>query len=176
MRRPKATNEAHRGLVFITKYGGSWAKDTRDNPIAAETRKLMRAVGITRKGLAFYGLRRTFETVAGETIDQVAVDFIMGHSPHVNVMASVYRQRITDLRLIAVTEPRRFNVEGAAIDSRGFACHELACPHCHLVIARPLFEPARRGGIDQLLTHGCSSCLAGVATFSPLPIDESEVP
>jgi hypothetical protein len=36
--------------------------------------------------------------------------------------------------------PSRFNVEGAAIDSRGFACHELACPNCHLVIPRPLFE------------------------------------
>jgi hypothetical protein len=32
------------------------------------------------------------------------VDFIMGHSPHVNDMASVYRQRITDDRLKAVTE------------------------------------------------------------------------
>ena len=27
--------------------------------------------------------------------------------------------------------PTRFNVQGAAIDSRGFACHGLACPQCH---------------------------------------------
>lgn len=36
--------------------------------------------------------------------------------------------------------PTRFNVEGAAIDSRGFACHGLACPNCHLGIPRPLLE------------------------------------
>ena len=36
--------------------------------------------------------------------------------------------------------PTRFNVEGSAIDSRGFACHGLACPNCHLPIPRALFE------------------------------------
>ena len=36
--------------------------------------------------------------------------------------------------------PTRFNIEGSAIDSRGFACHALACPNCHLPIPRPLLE------------------------------------
>ena len=36
--------------------------------------------------------------------------------------------------------PTRFTVDGAAIDSRGFACHGLACPRCHLAVPRPLFE------------------------------------
>ena len=36
--------------------------------------------------------------------------------------------------------PTRFNVQGAAIDSRGFACHGLACPKCHLAVPRPMFE------------------------------------
>ena len=36
--------------------------------------------------------------------------------------------------------PTRFNVQGAAIDARGFACHGLACPKCHLGVPRPLFE------------------------------------
>ena len=34
----------------------------------------------------------------------------------------------------------RFTVQGAAIDSRGFACHGLACPKCHLAVPRPMFE------------------------------------
>ena len=38
--------------------------------------------------------------------------------------------------------PSRFNVEGAAIDSRGLACQELACPHCHLPAPRALLEIA----------------------------------
>ena len=36
--------------------------------------------------------------------------------------------------------PTRFNVEGDAIDARGFACHSLACPRCHLPIPRALLE------------------------------------
>ena len=36
--------------------------------------------------------------------------------------------------------PTRFDVQGAAIDSRGFACHGLACPKCHLAVPRPMFE------------------------------------
>ena len=36
--------------------------------------------------------------------------------------------------------PTRFTVDGAAIDPRGFACHGLACPRCHLAVPRTLFE------------------------------------
>lgn len=36
--------------------------------------------------------------------------------------------------------PTRFNPEGNALDTRGMACQELACPQCHLVIPRPLLE------------------------------------
>ncbi len=36
--------------------------------------------------------------------------------------------------------PTRFNLSGAAIDVKGFACHDLACPKCHLAIPRALFE------------------------------------
>jgi hypothetical protein len=36
--------------------------------------------------------------------------------------------------------PSRFNLQGAAIDARGFACHGLACPKCHLSLPRPLLE------------------------------------
>jgi hypothetical protein len=41
-----------------------------------------------------YSLRRTFETVAGASKDQVAVDNIMGHV--VESMAAVYREGIED--------------------------------------------------------------------------------
>ncbi len=36
--------------------------------------------------------------------------------------------------------PSRFNVGGKALDSRGMACQELACPHCHLLVPRVLME------------------------------------
>jgi hypothetical protein len=90
-------------LMFITKYGLPWAKDTADQTLAKEFGKLLRALHINgRTGLGFYALRHTFRTVADESKDQPAVDHIMGHEvPH---MSSVYRETITDARLKAVTD------------------------------------------------------------------------
>lgn len=36
--------------------------------------------------------------------------------------------------------PTRFAVEGHAIDARGMACHNMACPHCHLIVPRAVVE------------------------------------
>jgi integrase len=88
-------------LVFMTKYGNSWAKDIADSPITKEMRKLLDSLGIDGRR-NFYTLRHTFRTVADEARDQPAVDHVMGHeSPH---MSSVYRERISDERLRAVTD------------------------------------------------------------------------
>ena len=38
-RRPEPKDPADAGLAFVTKYGGSWAKDTSTNPVSQETRK-----------------------------------------------------------------------------------------------------------------------------------------
>ncbi|MEX0585605.1 MAG: tyrosine-type recombinase/integrase, partial [Pirellulales bacterium] len=102
--RPTPKDDADKGLFFLTKYGQSWAKGTSTNPISAEFRKRLDPLGLHRPGLGFYALRHTFETVAGESRDQVAVNYIMGHAPAGNDMASVYRERISDKRLQAVTE------------------------------------------------------------------------
>lgn len=117
--RPAATLREHDDLVFITKYGGPWAKDTSDNPVTKEFRKLIDSVDaeaaeaayeqgnkppakIHRYGLGFYALRHTFETIAGESRDQVAVNHIMGHvDPS---MAGIYRERISNERLQEVVD------------------------------------------------------------------------
>jgi integrase len=100
-RAPKSA--AHAGLVFLTSKGLSWSKDTNDDPISKEMRKLLHALGINgRKGLNFYALRHTFRTVADEARDQPAADYLMGHeAPH---MSSHYRERIGDERLKAVVD------------------------------------------------------------------------
>jgi hypothetical protein len=36
--------------------------------------------------------------------------------------------------------PSRFNLDGNAIDAKGFPCHSLACPRCHLSLPRALLE------------------------------------
>ncbi len=99
--RPAPKTEESDGLLFVTKYGQSWSKGTHDNPISKEFRKLTDKTKVHRPGLTFYALRHTFETVAGESLDQVAVDHIMGHIR--DDMASVYREKISDKRLSSVS-------------------------------------------------------------------------
>jgi integrase len=100
-KRPAPKTPAASDLVFITKYGESWAKDVADSPITKETRKLLNALKINGHR-NFYSLRHTFRTVGDATKDQVGVDFIMGHE--VPNMSSVYRETVADERLKAVTE------------------------------------------------------------------------
>lgn len=99
-KRPAPKDEADAGFVFITKYGTRWAKDKMANPISAEFRKLLVSLELHRDGLSFYTLRHQFETIAGATRDQVAVDHAMGHADP--SMGAQYRERIDDDRLEAI--------------------------------------------------------------------------
>jgi len=101
--RPEPKDEGSRDIVFITKYGRPWHQDkTGAGSLGHEFCKLLVELKMRREGLSFYTIRHTFATEAGASRDQVAVDLIMGHvDPS---MASHYRERIDDLRLIAVTD------------------------------------------------------------------------
>jgi integrase len=104
----------HAGLLFLTRRGNPWAhravsedqpgkvRKIADDSVTKEFRKVLVALKLHRAGLGFYALRHTFETIAGDSRDQVAVDAIMGHAR--DDMASVYRERIDDARLLAVVE------------------------------------------------------------------------
>lgn len=101
--RPEPKKPEHAGLVFVTRCGESWHSGTTYGPLSKELSKLLLKLGISgRKGLGFYTLRHTFRTVADESKDQVATDFIMGHAR--DDMASAYRERISDARLKAVSD------------------------------------------------------------------------
>jgi len=112
--RPEPLDEANAELVFLTSPGGSWYRETSDNPVSRETRILLDSLGI-KGNKNFYALRHTFETVAGGTIDQVAVNHIMGHKD--NSMAGRYREEIEDMRLRAVAEHvRAWLFDGATVE------------------------------------------------------------
>ncbi len=100
--RPKPHDARLKGRVFVTSHGGTWERNGQDNPVSKEMAKLLKRLGFHRDGLGFYSLRRTFETIGGESRDQIAVDAIMGHTPASDDMAAVYRQRISDDRLVGV--------------------------------------------------------------------------
>jgi integrase len=93
----------HAQLVFLTRTGRPWFYGTASGMLGASFCELLRQLSINgRKGLGFYTLRHTFRTVADEAKDQPAADYIMGHEiPH---MSTVYRERISDERLRAVTD------------------------------------------------------------------------
>jgi len=80
--------------------------------------KILKTLNISgRKGLGFYTLRHTFRTVADESKDQPAADFIMGHEvPH---MSTVYRETISDARLRAVADHVRSWLYNHRIEQRG---------------------------------------------------------
>ena len=129
VKRPKPLDKAHDGLVFLTKFKRPWQcsewkdetestedeeknesgekeksqpKLKQDDAVAKEFTKVLKALELHRAGLGFYCLRHTLETIGGDSGDQVAVDFIMGHSR--DDMAGACRECIDDARLVAVTE------------------------------------------------------------------------
>jgi integrase len=121
--RPEPKVEEDRECVFLTKYGARWkraalvekpaadgepvgVRRSETDSVGLEFGKLLRAVKVRsgrakvplkRAGVNFYALRHTFETIAGETGDQAAVDRIMGHEDG-DAIATTYREWIKDAR------------------------------------------------------------------------------
>jgi integrase len=100
-KRPPAKEPADSRLVFLTCHGAKWVKlnatGSPDDEVGKEFRKVLDKLGLTRSQRSFYALRHGFETVAGETVDQVVVDLIMGHK--IKDMKRNYIERIGDDRL-----------------------------------------------------------------------------
>lgn len=113
--RPAAKDQAHAGLVFVTRCGVPWVRVKTtpqedgtitvkcDDAVSKEMTKILKAQKLHKgTGVSFYSLRHITETIGGESRDQVAVDAVMGHvDPS---MAGQYREGISDERLRAVAE------------------------------------------------------------------------
>jgi integrase len=114
----KAKDEADADMVFLTRTGQRWVryeliekenddgklevKGRADDAIAKAFARLVRELGIYRRGLSFYTLRHNAETIGGGCRDQVGVDAILGHADA--SMAAEYREHVEDERLMAVTD------------------------------------------------------------------------
>lgn len=115
LQRPMAADDAHDDLCFLTSHGKPvwWETESgaKCDNVGKMFLKLLKKLdadheiehdSFVRPGRGYYSLRRTYETVAGNSKDQVAVNYAMGHVD--DSMAAVYRQGIDDQRLIDVAE------------------------------------------------------------------------
>lgn len=109
--RPRPKDDADAGLCFLTSRRTRFVrvkisksgKHVTINSLSRRFEGLLDRLKINgRRGLNFYTLRHCFETIGGESRDQIAVDSIMGHVD--SSMGGQYRERISDERLRAVTE------------------------------------------------------------------------
>jgi integrase len=104
-KRPTPKDPDDSQLVFITKYGRPWAKlGSVDNALSSEFSKVLESLDMRREGVNFYSLRHTLQTIGEGAKDHAALRRMMGHVAHASDMASVYRERIEDARLVAVSE------------------------------------------------------------------------
>lgn len=90
--------KADGNLVFRTKYHNEWRPDA----ISQRWTKVREKAGVPAEGKNFYAIRHTFQTLADSCKDPVAVMRCMGHKD--SSMSGVYRERIEDSRLIAVSK------------------------------------------------------------------------
>lgn len=96
--RGSAKKPEHANCVFLTKYRNPWTSEA----IYHEFRKLAEDCEIDRKGLTFTTLRHTFQTIGKESGDYIATRAIMAHVDE--SISATYRERVSDKRLLKVTE------------------------------------------------------------------------
>lgn len=110
--------EAFEDIGFLTSQRRPWLEErdnTRKDSVSWTFTRLRKELGYERG--TFYGLRKTFATIGSASLDQPAVDRVMGHLPPADDMPALYRQHIDDTRIRRVCEYVRqwlLTLEGAS--------------------------------------------------------------
>jgi hypothetical protein len=183
--RPKAKAPADVDLLFLTCRGARWVRISETgspcDALGREFDKVLRRLKLKRSRVSLYALRHGFETIAGETTDQVAVDAVMGHSP--KGMAGVYRERIGDDRLRRVVDHVRAWLFGStSVDPSPKTNPENSDP-CDPSDPPPVFPEENRGKAGSQNSEGPirlatptqtgSQDSEGPGTFAPPTIAEN---
>lgn len=109
--RPEPANDETAKLLFLMDDGTPHATPKGVSLVSDQFARLLKSLEVHRKQIGFYALRRHFETIASETLDQPAIDRVMGHVD--SSMAAVYREQLGDDRIRRVCEHvRSWALEG----------------------------------------------------------------
>lgn len=105
-RRPAACESRLNGRVFLTKFGNEFVRFSeagkKVDSVSTHFQHICKKAGVDRLGVGYYSLRRSFETIAAQTGQQVAVNCVMGHEEA--GMSAVYRQFVSDENIRMVCE------------------------------------------------------------------------
>lgn len=101
-------------LLFLTRTGEPWVRRVD----AVETDMISHRFVVCAKSCkmkrTFYDLRRTWRTIAGETLDHEAIRLVMGHVESSGDMGAIYNQHVSDERIESVCQHvRNWLFEGA---------------------------------------------------------------
>lgn len=100
-KRHRPNNPEHADHIFIMRTGELWtprASEQNENklsassPISKRFSKLLKAVGHKQKGVSFYALRHTTQSIGDQTRYGAAVKHIMGHEAAANDMSARYNE------------------------------------------------------------------------------------
>ena len=107
-KRATPADQSLKNRLFLTSDGTEYVrfsqKGTSINGISRQFDRLLEKLELKKEGQTFYALRHTFETIGGDSGDQVAVNYIMGHAPADDDMGAVYRKSVFQERLVKVVE------------------------------------------------------------------------
>lgn len=117
-RRPEPANPDDKGLVFLARNGTRLLKfnvttGTNLDTVSRQFARLKVSAGLPAEIPAFYGLRHTFQTVAEDIRDFVAIRAVMGHTEPDEDMSQFYRDTINESRLHAIVNHVRDWLLGA---------------------------------------------------------------
>ncbi len=103
--RPTPSTKKLSDRVFLTRTGCEVVDVKSDgqrvDKLTIRFRRLLQLTDLYSKGLGFYTLRHTFQTVGDDARDPLATSHIMGHID--SSISGQYRERISDERLLAVS-------------------------------------------------------------------------
>lgn len=98
--------------LYFTETESKGGRVTRKDSMGREFTKALKKLGLYKKNLGFYSLRRTFQTIGDETGFESAVKACMAHAEQSRDMSARYRQELAKQKAAVVNYVREWYLAG----------------------------------------------------------------